>query len=118
MGRKPSTGGGTRKPNSREITVPPSARSKRSSGESLGNGGRGPTAKVPALDLSSGDVPLIGMDEVEELTPSGKTRTEMTPLLPDPDDEGSEPKTAIDEQLFLPSPPHDPHETDPLPVHV
>src|SRR5689334_4321770 len=43
MGRKPPGGSGAKKPNSREITVPPSTRSRsRSSGENLGNGGRGP----------------------------------------------------------------------------
>ncbi|HYV45061.1 MAG TPA: protein kinase [Myxococcaceae bacterium] len=112
MGRKPSIPG-MKKPSSREITVPPSSRSKPRSNEGLGNGGRGPTTKMPSLASSpvrgtdGSDVPLIGMDEVDEvddeLSPSGATRTEMTPLLPDPDDEGSEPKTAIDEQLSTPA---------------
>jgi len=112
MGRKPSIPG-MKKPSSREITVPPSSRSKPRSNDGLGNGGRGPTTKMPSLASSpvkgtdGSDVPLIGMDEVDEvddeLSPSGATRTEMTPLLPDPDDEGSEPKTAIDEQLLTPA---------------
>ena len=109
MGRKPSIPG-LKKPSSREITVPPSTRSsKKSSGDALGAGGRGPTTKMPVQDTSPGrlseslDVPLIGMDEVEELTPGGATRTEMSPLLPDPDDEGSEPKTAIDANLSAPA---------------
>ncbi|HVE87892.1 MAG TPA: serine/threonine-protein kinase, partial [Myxococcales bacterium] len=103
MGRKPSMSG-LKKPSSREITVPPSSRSKPRSNDGLGNGGRGPTTKMPSpgRGTDGGDVPMIGMDEVEELSPSGATRTEMTPLLPD-DDEGSEPKTAIDEQLSPPA---------------
>ncbi|HVE82335.1 MAG TPA: protein kinase, partial [Myxococcales bacterium] len=112
MGRKPSAAAGSgKRPTAREITVPPSSRSKPRSDAALGNGGRGPTAKVTAQDTSPGGrlsaddpVPMIGMDEVEELTPGSGTRTEMTPLLPDPDDDdGSEPKTAIDANLAAPA---------------